>query len=82
MSGSYALNLCGVACGRIDLFFEIGFGGPWDVACDTVNVTEAGGLVFDPKFRNLVLMDIDCNSSSGKEFNPLLRDAFVEALEL
>lgn len=29
MSGSCALNLCGVACGRIDIFFETGFGGPW-----------------------------------------------------
>ncbi|KAI5447071.1 vacuolar transporter chaperone [Lathyrus oleraceus] len=29
MSGSCALNLCGIACGRLDVFFEIGFGGPW-----------------------------------------------------
>ncbi|KAL9684624.1 hypothetical protein QQ045_022065 [Rhodiola kirilowii] len=29
MSGSCALNLCGVACGRLDLFYELGFGGPW-----------------------------------------------------
>ncbi|MFS7965962.1 putative phosphoric monoester hydrolase [Helianthus anomalus] len=29
MGGSYALGLCGVACGRNDLFYEIGIGGPW-----------------------------------------------------
>lgn len=29
MSGSCALNLCGIACGRLDLFYELGFGGPW-----------------------------------------------------
>ncbi|CAN6479112.1 unnamed protein product [Victoria cruziana] len=29
MSGSCALNLCGVACGRLDIFYELGFGGPW-----------------------------------------------------
>jgi fructose-1,6-bisphosphatase/inositol monophosphatase family enzyme len=29
MSGSCALNLCGIACGRIDLFYETGYGGPW-----------------------------------------------------
>lgn len=29
MSGSCALNLCGIACGRLDLFYETGFGGPW-----------------------------------------------------
>jgi hypothetical protein len=34
--GSCALNLAGVACGRLDAFYEIGFGGCWDVA--------AGGL--------------------------------------
>jgi len=29
MTGSCALNLCGIACGRLDVFFELGFGGPW-----------------------------------------------------
>lgn len=29
MCGSLALNMCGVACGRLDLCYEIGFGGPW-----------------------------------------------------
>lgn len=29
MSGSCALNLCGIACGRLDIFYELGFGGPW-----------------------------------------------------
>lgn len=29
LSGSCAMNLCGIACGRLDLFYEIGFGGPW-----------------------------------------------------
>ncbi|XP_078430044.1 inositol monophosphatase family protein isoform X2 [Wolffia australiana] len=48
MSGSCALNLCGIACGRIDLFYELGFGGPWDIAGGIVIVQEAGGVVFDP----------------------------------
>jgi fructose-1,6-bisphosphatase/inositol monophosphatase family enzyme len=26
------MNLVGVACGRLDAFYEIGFGGCWDVA--------------------------------------------------
>lgn len=29
MSGSCALDLCGIACGRLDLFYLVGFGGPW-----------------------------------------------------
>ncbi|XP_073288113.1 inositol monophosphatase 3-like, partial [Primulina huaijiensis] len=28
MSGSCAINLCGVACGRLDMFYKVGFGGP------------------------------------------------------
>ncbi|KAL6522139.1 hypothetical protein OROMI_032016 [Orobanche minor] len=48
MSGSCALNLCGIACGRIDLFYEAGYGGPWDVAGGDVIVKEAGGTIFEP----------------------------------
>jgi myo-inositol-1(or 4)-monophosphatase len=43
-SGSAALDLAYVACGRIDAFFEIGL-MPWDVAAGSLLVTEAGGLV-------------------------------------
>ena len=31
-AGSCACNMCGVAMGRLDAFWEIGFGGCWDVA--------------------------------------------------
>ena len=34
--GSCALGLCGVAAGRLDAFFEIGFGGPWDVVAGAI----------------------------------------------
>lgn len=43
--GSCALNLCGVAMGRLDAFYEIGFGGPWDVAAAALILEEAGGQV-------------------------------------
>lgn len=46
--GSCALNMCGVACGRLDGFYEIGYGGPWDAAGGAVIVREAGGVVIDP----------------------------------
>lgn len=26
------MQLVGVACGRLDAFYEVGFGGCWDVA--------------------------------------------------
>eukprot|EP01024_Parvocaulis_polyphysoides_P039959 TRINITY_DN36235_c0_g1_i1.p1 TRINITY_DN36235_c0_g1~~TRINITY_DN36235_c0_g1_i1.p1 ORF type:complete len:307 (-),score=47.15 TRINITY_DN36235_c0_g1_i1:271-1191(-) len=46
--GSCAMNICGVACGRLDGFYEIGFGGPWDVAGGAVILKEAGGELRDP----------------------------------
>lgn len=42
--GSAALDLAGVAVGRVDAFFEIGL-APWDVAAGILLVTEAGGQV-------------------------------------
>lgn len=47
-SGSLAMNLCGVAMGRLDGFWEIAFGGPWDVAAASVILQEAGGSLMDP----------------------------------
>ena len=41
-SGSAALDLCDVACGRSDIFFELKL-QPWDVAAGSLIVMEAGG---------------------------------------
>ncbi|KAG1662640.1 hypothetical protein FOA52_009625 [Chlamydomonas sp. UWO 241] len=46
--GSCACNLTSVACGRLDGFYEIGFGGCWDVAAASLILEEAGGVVLDP----------------------------------
>jgi len=43
-TGSAALDLAWVACGRIDGFWEFGL-RPWDVAAGALIVTEAGGRV-------------------------------------
>jgi len=42
--GSAALDLCDVAAGRFDGFWELSL-APWDVAAGTLIVREAGGLV-------------------------------------
>ena len=42
--GSAALDLCHVAAGHYDGFFESGL-QPWDVAAGSLMITEAGGLV-------------------------------------
>ena len=44
--GSAALDLCYVACGRLDGFWEFGL-SPWDIAAGCLLITEAGGLVSD-----------------------------------
>lgn len=65
LSGSCAMNLCGVACGRLDMFYEIGFGGPWDVAGGALIVQEAGGQIFDPSGGEFNLMANRVGSSNA-----------------
>jgi myo-inositol-1(or 4)-monophosphatase len=42
--GSAALDLCYVAAGRLDGFWEFGL-SPWDMAAGTLMIREAGGIV-------------------------------------
>lgn len=44
--GSAVLDLCYVACGRLDAFWELRL-GPWDMAAGGLIVREAGGCVTD-----------------------------------
>lgn len=44
--GSAALDLCYLACGRFDGFWELGL-NPWDTAAGVLIVEEAGGFVTD-----------------------------------
>ena len=52
-SGSAALDLCAVAAGRADLFFELSL-SPWDYAAGALIVEEAGGIVSDADGGNLI----------------------------
>lgn len=54
--GSCALGLCSVACGRLDAFYEIGFGGCWDCAAGSIILNEAGGKVLDPSGKPFAVM--------------------------
>ena len=45
-TGSAAIDLSYVACGRLDLYWEFGL-KPWDMAAGTLMVKEAGGRVSD-----------------------------------
>jgi myo-inositol-1(or 4)-monophosphatase len=43
-AGSAALDLCAVACGRVDAYYESGL-NPWDLAAGWIIAAEAGALV-------------------------------------
>jgi len=45
--GSSALDLCAVAAGRLDAYYEQGL-NPWDIAAGVLLVTESGGVVRGP----------------------------------
>ncbi|MEZ6071430.1 MAG: inositol monophosphatase family protein [Pirellulales bacterium] len=47
-TGSAALNLAGVACGRFDAYWAID-NKPWDVAAGLLLVEEAGGATLSPE---------------------------------
>ncbi|KAH9548845.1 hypothetical protein CY35_11G107700 [Sphagnum magellanicum] len=76
LCGSCAMNLCGVACRRLDLFYELGFGGPWDVAVGALILQEAGGHVFDPSGSQFNMMS-QWVAASDKH----LKQALLEGLK-
>ena len=45
-SGSAAYDICTVACGRCEVFFEKGL-QPWDIAAGTLILKEAGGIALN-----------------------------------
>jgi myo-inositol-1(or 4)-monophosphatase len=47
-SGSAAVDLAWVSCGRLDFFWEFGL-NPWDMAAGRLIVAEAGGRISDMK---------------------------------
>lgn len=46
-TGSAAIDLCDIACGRSDIFWELIL-SPWDYAAGALIVTEAGGVIGSP----------------------------------
>ena len=63
--GSAALDLCSVACGRFDGFWELKL-KPWDVAAGSLVVLEAGGRVSDFSGTNFSIHDDEILASNGR----------------
>ena len=76
--GAAAVDLCYVACGRVDAFFEYNL-NPWDVAAGALIVREAGGTVCDFKLKNNWLFGkeiIATNTHIKIEFENLISEKF------
>jgi myo-inositol-1(or 4)-monophosphatase len=63
--GSAALDLCYVASGRFDGFWELKL-KPWDVAAGSLMVAEAGGMVTDLSGSKFSIHDDEILASNGK----------------
>ena len=70
-TGSAALNLCYIAAGRLDGYWERGL-SPWDVAAGAVIVTEAGGTVTDMHGGVFRSDDREILASNGRLHSKLL----------
>jgi myo-inositol-1(or 4)-monophosphatase len=72
--GAAALDLCYVACGRFDGFWELKL-QPWDVAAGSLIINEAGGVVTNFKNEELNIFKDDIVASNG-----LIHDDIVNVL--
>jgi myo-inositol-1(or 4)-monophosphatase len=77
-AGSAALDLCSVAAGRFDGFWELKL-NPWDKAAGSLLVTEAGGLVSDIAGRPFNVLGDDIFASNGFVHEEMLQ-VFSEVL--
>ena len=77
--GAAAVDLCYLACGRVDAFFEYNL-SPWDVAAGALIVKEAGGTISDFKGENNWLFGreiIGTNAYITEEFSTIIRKHFL-----
>jgi myo-inositol-1(or 4)-monophosphatase len=78
--GSAALDLCYVACGRFDGFWELKL-KPWDVAAGALMVEEAGGRVSDFEGRPFALEAAGLVATNGRIHEPIIEVLNMPGLE-
>ena len=74
--GAAALDLCAVACGRVELFFEYSL-CPWDHAAGSLIITEAGGYICTLEGGPLSLTDRCSVWASNRVNSELLKELEV-----
>jgi myo-inositol-1(or 4)-monophosphatase len=72
-AGSAALDLCNVACGRFDGFWEFNL-NPWDTAAGVLIVEEAGGRITDFSGGPFQLNSRETLASNGLVHSALLNE--------
>jgi myo-inositol-1(or 4)-monophosphatase len=70
--GAAALDLCYVAAGYYDGFFETGL-NPWDVAAGSLMITEAGGLIGNFTGEPDYLFQRECVAGNPKIYGQLVQ---------
>jgi myo-inositol-1(or 4)-monophosphatase len=75
-AGSAALDLCSVAAGRFEGFWELKL-NPWDKAAGSLLVTEAGGRVTDLEGKPFNVLGDDVFASNG-----LVHDEMIKIFSL
>lgn len=78
--GAAAVDLCYLACGRVDAFFEYNL-HPWDVAAGGLILTEAGGKICDFSGTDNWIFGREACAHNGfleSEFNAVIRQAFCK----
>lgn len=71
-TGSAALNLCSVACGRVDAFWSTSL-HPWDMAAGVLLVREAGGAISRVGGQSFDLYVPDLLAANGAALQSQLR---------
>lgn len=79
--GAGALDLCSVACGRLDAYLDATDGehGPWDYLAALLVCQEAGAVVADVGDRDLVVLDHAARRAPVAAATPALHDALLAA---
>lgn len=78
--GAAAVDLCYVACGRFDAFFEYNL-SPWDIAAGALIVKQAGGRVSDFNGGENYLFGkeaIASNAGIYKSFREIVKSNFID----
>ncbi|HSE91279.1 MAG TPA: inositol monophosphatase family protein [Candidatus Binatia bacterium] len=75
-NGSAALDLCYVACGRIDGFWELKL-RPWDTAAGALIVEEAGGRLSDLSGNQFSILGDETLASNGAIHDEMVNAAIA-----